>query len=50
MDYLGDAFRPGLLRARYRSVACGELNPAYPYRVFYKILRFEIGIDSFNFS
>ena len=27
-------FRPGLLRARLRSVAFGELNPTYPYRIF----------------
>ena len=28
-------FRPGLLRARLRSVACGEPSPAYPYRIFF---------------
>ena len=35
-------------RARLRSVAYGEPSPAYPYRVYYKILRLEIGIDRFG--
>jgi len=28
----GRCLRPGLLRARLRSVAFGELYPSYPYR------------------
>ena len=30
------------------SVAFGEPSPSYPYRVFYNILRLEIGIDGFG--
>ena len=34
-------------RARFARLPLAK-NPAYPYRVFYKILRLEIGIDGFG--
>ena len=47
--FLGRCLRPGLLRARFaRFLLRKEPSPAYPYRVFYKILRLEIGIDDFG--
>jgi len=59
--YVGDAFIVKIIRARpYGSGFYGlryasehpadgsTSGPAYPYRVFYKILRLEIGIDGFG--
>ena len=48
-EVLGRCLRPGLLRARFaRFLLRNEPSPAYPYRVFHKILRLEIGIDGFG--
>ena len=33
--FYGRCLRPGLIRARLRSVAFGEPSPAYPYRIFF---------------
>ena len=42
-------FRPGLIGLAFaRLLLRNEPSPAYPYRVFYKILRLEIGIDGFG--
>jgi hypothetical protein len=43
---LGRCLRPGLLRARLRSVAFGEPSPSYPYRGFDLILIYVLG-DAF---
>ena len=42
-ELLGRCLRPGLLRARYRSVAFGELYPSHPYRNFVFILKYVLG-------
>ena len=41
-------FRPGLLRARFRSVAFGEPALCIPIAGYTKLLRLEIGIDGFG--
>ena len=47
--FLGRCLRPMLLRARFaRLLLRNEPSPTYPYRVYYKILRLEIGIDGFG--
>jgi hypothetical protein len=45
--YFGRCLRPGLIGLALLGCLWRK-NPAYPYRVFYKILRLEIGIDGFG--
>ena len=47
-ELLGRCLRPGLLRARYRSVAFGEKTLLIPIADYKTQLSLEIGIDGFG--